>query len=51
MDVVEYDIDQPLSLTELVLKESLNQANLPTILEEEATSQNNNLDIIKPIST
>ena len=52
MDVDEHDIDQTLSLTnELFLEESLDQAKLPNILEEEATSQNNNIDIIKPINT
>ena len=41
------------SLTnKLFLEESLDQAILPTILEEEAASQiNNSLDIIKPITT
>ena len=45
MDIDEHDIDQPLSLiNELFWEESLDQANLSNILEEEATSQNNSLD-------
>ena len=52
MDVDEYDIGQPLSITnKLFLEDSLDQLILPTILEEEATSQNNSLDNNQPITT
>ena len=52
MDVDEHDIEQPLSLTNKLLSEdSLDQEILLTILDEEATSRNNSLYIIKHITT
>ena len=52
MDVEEHYIDQTLSLiNKLFLDESLDQESLPTILEEDATSQRNSLDNNQPITT